>query len=151
MATFKNTLDILTNPWNDDFSQRNISARTVPTTSSWSTNNSICIDDIILWEQLYYEPGNIGIYVAFNPYAEFYLITYNLFFDTEFKFEEFSGDNAAQECYDRAAELGLRLEYTQVLNLRENKSNFDLSVKAILEGMLFSKIKSAENSSNHTF
>lgn len=111
MPTFRNTLDILTNPWSDDFSQQNISSRIVPTTTKWPNDSPISISEIILWEQLYYEPGNIGIYVAYNPYADFYLITYNLFFDTEVGFEDFFGSDAAQRCYDRASELGISLSY----------------------------------------
>lgn len=112
MPTFKNTLDIICNPWDEKFSNSNIAPRTLPTSTPWPADQEISISDVIIWEQLYYEPGNIGIYVAYNPYAEFYLITHNLFLNTDYKFEEFSGKDAAQKCYDRASELGIKLDYS---------------------------------------
>jgi hypothetical protein len=80
MPIFKNTLDILTNPWSYEFSCEN--SRTPPKTNDWNMERNITVDDVILWEQLYYEPGNIGVYVAYRPYADCYLITYNLFYCT---------------------------------------------------------------------
>lgn len=112
MPTFRNTLDIITNPWNEDFSKSNVSPGTLPPSDEWTADSHPNVSDIIFWEQLYYEPGNVGIYVAYNPRVEFYLITHNLFFDSEFKFETFDGENAAQRCYDRAAELGIYLSYS---------------------------------------
>ena len=112
MPTFKNTLDILTNPWTNEFSKTNVVSNILPTSNKWNEDREIKIDDIILWEQLYYEPGNIGIYVAYNPCVEFYLITYNLFFNSEHQFEEFYGDGAAQQCFDRAVELGIQLPFS---------------------------------------
>ena len=109
MPTFKNTLDILSNPWSDEFSKENASISCLPSSAEWTNDQTITISDVLIWEQLYYESGNIGIYAAHNPCAEFYLITYNLFFDTNFKFETFVGEHAAQACYDKAASLGIYL------------------------------------------
>jgi hypothetical protein len=110
MLTFKNTLDIISNPWNYNFSSKNVSPPFLPTSTQWAENREITVNDVILWEQLYYEPGNIGVYAAYNPYAEFYLITFNLFLNSDARFEEFVGDDAAQKCYDRAVELGIYLQ-----------------------------------------
>lgn len=109
MPTFNNTLDIITNPWNKDFSKSNRSARMLPSYKKWVEDKNPQVADIILWEQLYYEAGNVGIYAAFNPYVDYYIIAYNLFFDSDYRFEEFVGPNATQECYDRAVELGISL------------------------------------------
>jgi hypothetical protein len=111
MPTFKNTLDIITNPWNKAFSNNNSTARMLPSYKKWDEDRNPQVEDIILWEQLYYEAGNLGIYAAFNPYVDCYLITYNLFFDTNYKFEIFYGNNSAQKCYDRAVELGISLDF----------------------------------------
>jgi hypothetical protein len=112
MPTFKNTLDIMTNPWNEGFSCSNASARMLPSKNKWTKKEEITIQDVILWEQIYYEAGNVGIYAAYNPYAEFYIITYNLFLDSDNRFETFSGETAAQDCYDRAVKLGIKLNFT---------------------------------------
>jgi len=111
MPKFKNIIDIISNPWSSDFSLEN-SVSYLPSSAPWNLDKEIKLDDVLIWEQLHYEPGNIGVYAAYNPYAEFYLITYNLFFKTEFKFETFYGVDAAQQCYDRATELGIYLSFS---------------------------------------
>ena len=109
MPTFKNTLDIITNPWNKAFSNSNCSAGMLPSYKKWAEDKDPQMDDITLWEQLYYEAGNVGIYAAFDPYVDYYIITYNLFFDSNYRFEEFVGPDATQKCYNRAIELGISL------------------------------------------
>jgi hypothetical protein len=111
MPTFKNTIDILSNPWSFEFSEENAISN-LPSSILWESDEEITVSDVLLWEQLYYEPGNVGVYTAYNPYAEFYLITYNLFFETELKFETFYGKTAAQQCYNRATELGIYLNFS---------------------------------------
>jgi hypothetical protein len=108
MPIFKNTLDILTNPWSYEFSYEN--STTPPETNDWNMERNITVDDVVLWEQLYYEPGNIGVYVAYRPYADCYLITYNLFYNTEQKFDLFTGEDAEQACLSRLNDLGVVLD-----------------------------------------
>jgi len=110
MTAFKNTLDIITNPWNKSFSTSNSSAAMLPSYKKWTKDRLPQVNDIVLWEQLYYEAGNVGIYAAYNPYVDFYIITYNLFLNSDYKFEEFMGPYATQNCYDRAIELGISLD-----------------------------------------
>lgn len=112
MPTFKNTQDILSNPWQEKFSEETARYPYIPKSLAWDQNIEMTVSDVVLWEQLYYEPGNVGVYAAYNPYAEFYLITYNLFFETELKFETFYGENAAQQCFDRTTELGIYLNFS---------------------------------------
>ena len=111
MPVFKNTLDILTNPWSYQFDQENVSSSQLPNTYNWTSDVEITVDDVVLWEQLFYEPGNVGIYVAYKPYTDLYVITYNLFFETAQKFEIFVGKHATQACYDKAASLGIYLNF----------------------------------------
>lgn len=110
MPVFKNTLDILTNPWSYQFDQENVSVSRLPNTYNWTGDSEITVDDVVLWEQLFYEPGNVGIYVSYKPYADLYVITYNLFFETDQKFETFVGDQAGQNCLQRASNLGIILD-----------------------------------------
>lgn len=111
MPTFKNIQDILLTPWDENFSKENSFYPYLPKSVVWDQIREITISDVTIWEQIYYESGNVGIYAAYNPHSELYLITYNLFFYTNYKFEVFYGDSAAQECYDRAVELGISLDF----------------------------------------
>lgn len=72
------------------------------------------ISDVSLWEQLYYSPGSIGIYVAWRPYAEYYMIVHNLFSHTKQGIETFYGPTAYQEVQRRAASLGISITDTKV-------------------------------------
>lgn len=110
MPVLKNNLDIFTNPWTYEFDQENIASRHLPATYDWDKDVEITKNDVIIWEQLYYESGNVGVYVAYKPYAEIYMITYNLFFGTDYEFEIFVGDSAEQDCRNKAASIGIILD-----------------------------------------
>ena len=76
----------------------------------WIHERSMGIDDVELWEQLYYEPGNIGIYAACYPYAECYLIVYNLFMNKHhLGIQQFYGAGAADSVRTKAIEFGIIL------------------------------------------
>ena len=102
----KDLVDIKNNPWccsgnyieNSQFSQK-----------VWDYSDSIKIDDIIFWEQLYFQPGNIGIYAAYDPYVEFYIIVYNLFAELDRGVETFYGPGANKKVWERAKKLGVVL------------------------------------------
>jgi hypothetical protein len=104
---FKQTKEILSNPW--QCTSQLTSVNNVPHKTPWDSTTPITIDDIFLWEELYYKPGNIGIYAAWNPYADFYMITYDLFLDTDVGIEVYSGPTASEDIIHKALELGIVL------------------------------------------
>ena len=48
----------------------------VPKTSKWDYKRDLQVDDIEIWEALYEDNWGLGIYAAYQPYAEFYMIKY---------------------------------------------------------------------------
>ena len=40
----------------------------------WREERQPEIDDIILWEELYQSPGTLGVFAAFSPRADLYII-----------------------------------------------------------------------------
>ena len=98
--------DIQTSIWNSEPSVDNSLSLTEDV---WSYDRYPIIQDVYLWEQLYYVPGTIGIYAAFSPHIEYYLIVYNLYQNLPQGIEHFYGSAAAKKLYDRSISLGIQL------------------------------------------
>ena len=85
----------------------------------------LTIKDIRTWETLYYKGGSIGIYGAWDPYSEFFIITYNLFLGTPAGVEVFYGPGAIRRLYLKAKELGVDLAVGEVWVEPENIKYYD--------------------------
>jgi hypothetical protein len=103
---FKSNKQILDTIW--DHTSR-VGSSTLPHKEPWNSDRVIDVEDVLLWEQLYYQEGHVGIYAAWNPYDEFYIIVHNLFLDSPAGIEKFRGVDASDQIYSRAAELGIEL------------------------------------------
>lgn len=84
------------------------------TAEIWDYEKNPTIEDVKYWEQLYYVPGTIGIYAAYDPYIEFYIIVHNLFLDQNFGIETFYGSGANKNLWKRAKSLGINLPTSQI-------------------------------------
>ena len=82
------------------------------------------IEDVDIWEQLYYDTGGIGVYVSWAPYAEFYLLTTGQKANTAPKIingipywdrniETFYGPGAQYRVIARTKQLGITLTMHQ--------------------------------------
>lgn len=79
-----------------------------PPTKPWSYERELNIDDIDLWEVIY--EGNFGIYAAYSPEAEFYMIfPFYWMASKGFKIETFYGKDASIRTWKRAKELDIDL------------------------------------------
>ena len=47
-----------------------------PKTDKWDYKRELVVEDIEIWEALYEDSWGLGIYAAYRPYAEFYMIKY---------------------------------------------------------------------------
>jgi hypothetical protein len=47
----------------------------VPETWDWDGLTQVAVDDVIIWECLFEQSGPSGIYAAWAPYEEFYIVT----------------------------------------------------------------------------
>ena len=45
-----------------------------PPKYDWDYQRELQIEDVDIWEVIYEQSGGVGVYVAWCPYAEFYLI-----------------------------------------------------------------------------
>ena len=113
MLIIRSTHDILTQPWKLDFSNY-----TQPTNAKippgWDQDREITVDDVAFWEQIYHTPGSLGIYASWSPYAEFYMIVYNLFSHLDQGIQTFVGPDAAEQVSRQAAVFGIDLTQKKI-------------------------------------
>lgn len=109
----RSTSDIVKDIWKKDFSRNQYDSQFL-NINEWDYSREMVIADVSLWEQLYYKPGAIGIYVSWSPFAEFYMIVHNLFSHIDQGIETFYGLTAYQEVQLRAASLGAEIKDTRI-------------------------------------
>ena len=87
----------------------------LPPTQKWDYKRKLYIEDIDIWEVIC-EPWNYGVYAAWLPYAEFYMITnqknfndkaWNENYIPQFHIETFYGPGSDKEVQQRMSDLGI--------------------------------------------
>ena len=74
---FKSTRDIMTTPDQDEIFNINwmdSNKIILPPTSHWDYKKELKIENVNVWEVVCGGFNNFGIYAAWEPYAEFYLV-----------------------------------------------------------------------------
>ena len=116
MPFFKTNYNIFTAPWEDELFDPNwmdSDKIILPPKTDWDYSRELQIEDVDIWEQIYYASGGLGLYAAWSPYAEFYLITNNLY-GKQPLIETFYGPGAGQKAYTRGKELGMMLMLNKI-------------------------------------
>lgn len=86
----------------------------IPLYEEWDYSVPIKLTDIKVWEQLYHDPGNIGLFAAWSPYIEFYILMYYPFLNSGNGIITYYGKDA---CYDVAAvmrEISVNFEVSRI-------------------------------------
>jgi hypothetical protein len=109
MTIFKSTQQVLLTTF-DSMSTEGHSGKTIP--PAWRSERPIEFDDIVTWEQIYGKNG-LGVYAAWSPYAEFYIIVHAPFLNSSFGIEQFRGDNSLKLLLNRLGELEIELPVRQ--------------------------------------
>jgi len=105
MTNYLTTTQLLETPWSTEYTLGDHNP--LP---QWDYTNPIKFNDVLLWEEIFYQPGHIGVYTSYQPYAEFYIIVYDLFKTNINTIETFFGKSASDRAASRAKELGVDLE-----------------------------------------
>lgn len=113
MTIFKTTAEIFDTPWEFQYDDQCVPA-IIPDKIEWHGIRDMTISDVEIWEQIYYQGGNIGIYAAWRPYGELYMITYNLYIGSAVECELFYGPDAASQVKDAAKKLDIDLEIKKI-------------------------------------
>lgn len=117
MAFFKSTKNIFLTPWEDEVFNENISnydTPIFPEKTKWDYKREMKIEDVDIWEQLYYQGGGLALYAAWSPYAEFYMITHHQFMYKPNSIETYYGAGASEDAAKRAIELGMPIQFNKV-------------------------------------
>lgn len=130
MPFFKSTYNILTKVDEDEVFESkwmDSDQLVLPPKVDWDYQRELQIEDVDIWEVLYEASHAIGLYAAWLPYAEFYLITTSFnprngpkiingipYWDKNF--ETYYGAGAQQQVLKRCKEIGIpyRLHNTWV-------------------------------------
>lgn len=135
MPFFKSTYNILKKCDEDEvFESRWFDSDTLqlPPKIDWDYKRELQIEDVDIWEVLYEASEGVGVYAAWMPYAEFYLITTGINYNNDpriYKFNEnglpstpywdrytetYYGAKAQQRVYQRCKELKIPLSTHQI-------------------------------------
>ena len=130
---FKSTQNIFVD-LGEVFDENWMNSNTVilPPNPKWDYSRELRVEDVDIWEVICEQGGAVGVYAAWCPYAEFYLIRVG--FDAESKghgFETYYGQGAQKLVQKRIKELGLYVESNSLwvddedmwLYSQESKSN----------------------------
>ena len=104
MIILKSTAELSKNIWNKDLVASNL-----PKRYEWLKSNSPKFSDIDLWEEVYKQPGNFGVYAAWSPYVEFYIIV--LFLFNDMIIEQYTN---LDQIVTRTNELGVDLAVSKI-------------------------------------
>lgn len=111
MPFFKTTKDILITPWEDELWDDNwmdSDKLKLPPTYQWDYSRELQIEDIEIWEVLYQATGGIGVYAAWLPYAEYYMITTGWeMAKIGMGIETYYGKGAQQKVAQKMQEMGI--------------------------------------------
>ena len=131
MPFFKSTYNILKKSDEDevfDINWFNKPNMELPPSPKWDYQREMTIEDVDIWEVLVENGGGVGVYAAWCPYAEFYLVTTGSDFRNQWQgflgktmynyndkfWETYYGPGAQEIVNKRASELGLNLTVSQM-------------------------------------
>ena len=115
MSVFRTTNEILNRAWDTSAKiDKTYTWQDLPKQVQWNKEKSPSIEDIETWEEIYYQCGSLGIYAAWSPYTEFYILVHCLFSDKKQGIEIYKGPNAGQQLKERASYFGLTLPINKI-------------------------------------
>ena len=117
MPHFKTTYNLLTKPWEDELFDPNwmdSDHLVLPPTKNWDYQREMKVEDVDIWEVLYQASGGIGVYAAWTPYAEFYMISKGWNNNGGFNIETHYGAGSNKEVLKRCKQLNIPLTVNKV-------------------------------------
>lgn len=111
MPIFKTNLDIFKYGSEESHDYKRVSLGkepVLPYSKKWDYSRELDIDDIELWEVIYEENGQIGVYAAWYPHAEFYMIIHKQ------DISLYYGKGSYKAVIEKIKELGLPIGLNKV-------------------------------------
>jgi hypothetical protein len=117
MPVFKTTKNIFI-PWEDELYNDNwMDGNTIylPPNKNWDYKKELQIEDINIWEVIGDFGGGSGVYAAWDPYAEFYLLLQNwMVTEPGYAAETFYGPGAQKKLQKKMKELKWPVNTNQI-------------------------------------
>jgi hypothetical protein len=117
MPTFKTTKNIFI-PWEDELYNDNWMDRDtiyLPPKRDWDYARELQIEDINIWEVIGDYGGGAGVYAAWDPYAEFYMLRHNWrMTKAGYSIETFYGPGAQKNLQKRMKEMDFPFHTNQI-------------------------------------
>jgi hypothetical protein len=86
-----------------------------PPKKNWDYKRPMQIEDVNLWEVICEQGGSVGIYAAWDPYAEFYMIRVGWFLEAQgYGAEIYYGPGSMNKMIKRAKELNIPISTNNV-------------------------------------
>jgi hypothetical protein len=80
----------------------------LPPKTEWDYKRPMRIEDVNIWEVIYEQGGSVGVYAAYDPYAEFYMIRVGWFLEAQgYGAEVYYGQGAMKKVMQRMTELNI--------------------------------------------
>ena len=80
----------------------------MPPKTDWDYSRQLQIEDIDIWEVIYEQGGGVGVYAAWSPYAEFYMIRTGWQKEADgYGVETYYGPGSQKKAQDRMNELNI--------------------------------------------
>jgi hypothetical protein len=87
----------------------------LPPSSPWNYKKEMKIEDVDIWEVIYEQGGGVGVYAAWNPYAEFYLIRVGWFLESKnYGFETYYGPGAHKKVQKRMKDMNISYSINKI-------------------------------------
>ena len=77
-----------------------------PPNPEWDYSRELKLEDVDIWEVIYEQGGGVGVYAAWCPYAEFYLVRTG-WWNVPNDIETYYGQGANKQVQKRMKELGI--------------------------------------------
>lgn len=110
MPFFKTTTNIMKD--NDEYFDPNwmdSDTLVLPPNQEWTYDREMQVEDVDLWEVIY-EVGSVGVYAAWQPHAEFYIIKPNWqMLEKGWGLETYYGPMASERVAQRMKDFGINL------------------------------------------
>lgn len=103
MTVFKSSTEIFSSRW-----QINQGTLDPPKKYEWLSSKEPDFEDIDFWEELYVQEGNIGVYAAWSPYVEIFLLVHYSVFPIKC-YEVFQGQDAQEQVISRLGDFDIIL------------------------------------------
>ena len=118
MPIFKSTYNILVTPWEDEVFDPNwmdSDKLVLPPTKPWDYSRPLQIEDVDIWEVIFEGGGGFGLYAAWSPFAEFYMLRVGSFLEQKgHGVETYYGPGVQKHLQARIKELNIPITINKV-------------------------------------